>query len=89
MQQTLKSNPTDERIQRRVEMLRTLYPDYSDAELRDAYDNLIHYFDLIWRFYERMLKDGTLDQIFDTNRSESYDVSIRASPPSIKQPRTK
>ena len=68
------SQPADETIQRRLEMLQALYPDYSEAELRQAYENLIHYFDMIWRFYERMLKDGTLEALFDSGPKDLYDT---------------
>jgi hypothetical protein len=71
-------------IRRRLEMLRPLHPDYSDDELRQAYENLIHYFDMVWRFYERMLNDGTLRVLFDNDSKESYDSKTKVEQYTIK-----
>jgi hypothetical protein len=71
-------------IRRRLEMLRPLHPDYSDDELRQAYENLIHYFDMVWRFYERMLNDGTLRVLFDNDSKESYDSKTKVEQHTIK-----
>ncbi len=77
-----ESSKEDEKIQRRVEMLRPLHPGYSDEELRQAYENLIHYFEMVWRFYERMLRDGSLDRLFDNTSKPTYASEAKVEPKS-------
>ena len=66
----------------KFESLRSLYPDYSDAELREAYDNLRRYFELGWRIFTRLQKERKIGA-FDKEQPNSYDVLKVDSHPTI------
>lgn len=56
-------------IEEELQILATLHPTYSRAQLREARDNLIHYYDFLWRVFLRMHEDGRLTKIFDNDPS--------------------
>jgi hypothetical protein len=60
--------------------LRTLYPDYTEAELQEAYENLMRYFDRAWKIFVRLRKEGRLHEIFDNLPAASYDEDQRSNP---------
>jgi len=53
----------DQISKKHLALIRSIHPDYTDEQLEEGYANLIRYFDLVWKFYEAMLKDGRLDKI--------------------------
>jgi hypothetical protein len=55
-------------IEEELQVLATLHPTYSRAELREARDNLIHYYDFVWTVFLRMQNDGRLVGIFDKDQ---------------------
>jgi hypothetical protein len=67
-----------ERLQRKLDMLRSIHPNYSDADLKDSLEKLTHYFDLVWRLFVTMRDDGRLDRIFDDEAATSYNANTKA-----------
>lgn len=67
--------PRQELIEKELEILSSLHPTYTQEQLREARDNLIRYFDLVWEIFLKMRKDGRLDAIFreGTNNPISND----------------
>jgi len=60
--------------------LRTLYPTYTDAELEEAYENLMRYFDRAWKIFVRLREEGRLHESFDNLPATSYDGDQRSKP---------
>ncbi len=57
--------------------LKALYPDYSDADLREARENLERYLEFVWQAFERRRST----RIFDNNHRNSYDVNRKVESP--------
>ncbi len=60
--------------------LRTLYPEYTEVELEEAYENLMRYFDRAWKVFVRLRDEGRLPEVFDNLPAASYDENQRSSP---------
>jgi hypothetical protein len=52
-------------IEEELQILATLHPTYTRAQLRECRDNLIDYFDFVWKVFETMRDDGRLRELFD------------------------
>jgi hypothetical protein len=60
-----------ELIEEEMQILATLHPTYTRAQLREARDNLIHYYDFVWKIFLRMREDGRLAKILDNDSGKS------------------
>ncbi len=62
---------TDEQmlIEEELQILSQLHPGCSRAELREARDNLVDYYNFVWDVFLRMREDGRLNGIFDKGKS--------------------
>lgn len=70
----IKEEPVD------LTHLAKLHPSYNQKELEQAHAQLMRYYELIWTFFTRMLKDGRLDRIFDASTKRSYDLDVKVEP---------
>jgi hypothetical protein len=71
--------PNAAQLHEKLRPLRTLYPDYSEAQLEEAYDNLRRYFDRAWNIFVRLRAEGQLREVFDKRPAASYDESQRST----------
>lgn len=49
--------------------LRSLYPDYTEEEIQQAYENLRRYFELGWTIFLRLRAEGKLDSALKKGRA--------------------
>jgi hypothetical protein len=69
------------RLTEKLRLLKFLYPDYTNVQLQESYERLVHYFELSWRIFSRMSEDGTLDRIIDKTNQNFYDQDTKVDSP--------
>jgi hypothetical protein len=66
-------------IEKELLILAELHPTYTRAQLREARDNLIHYYDFVWKVFLRMREDGRLEKIFSNTKHGSNTTTTSPS----------
>lgn len=54
-----------------LRLLAELHPDYDQVELEEARATLYRYFDLVWKIFVRLEREGSLDSLSLTPSSET------------------